>query len=209
MFLNRKTIHNCPSYFQAGQDLFVLHALQRKRRGIYLEIGSANPIVDNNTFVLEREFDWTGVSLEFREESVREFNAIRKNPCIAADAVSFNYKSYLDNNSFPRQIDYLQVDIAPAVSSLQVLKNLPHEDYRFSVITFEHERFAVGDKVMEDSREFLSALGYRLAVANVAFEGNDFEDWWIDPSVVPENAYKMLLQSSERNYPGLLNAIID
>ena len=62
---------------------------------------------------------------------------------------------------------------------------------------------------MEESREFLRALGYCIAVGNVVFEGKDFEDWWIDPSLVPESAYEMFKTSSERKYPDLFKAILE
>ena len=41
------------SYSQAAQDLFVLKVLNYRSNGIFLEIGSNDPIRINNTYLLE------------------------------------------------------------------------------------------------------------------------------------------------------------
>lgn len=173
---------------QANQDSFVLNALKEKRNGYYVEIGSNEPITWNNTYLLETEYDWSGVGFEWDEGLVEHYNNIRKNKCIAADATKFDYLSYFQSNNFPKQIDYLQLDIEPAYQTLTALKQLPIDQYRFSVITYEHDLYADPNNqgVKEEAKFILSTLGYKLVVENV----NDgdlnriFEDWWIDPKVV-------------------------
>lgn len=49
---------------QAGQDLFVVAMLQGKRNGTFLEIGGNEPVNCNNTWLLERFFNFTGDSIE-------------------------------------------------------------------------------------------------------------------------------------------------
>lgn len=39
------------------------------------------------------------------------------------------------------QLDYLQMDIHPAEATLEALKALPMDKYRFSVITYEHNGY--------------------------------------------------------------------
>ena len=45
------------NYSQVYQDLFVLSMLDGKREGTYLEIGSADPYINSNTALLEKDFN--------------------------------------------------------------------------------------------------------------------------------------------------------
>lgn len=49
---------------QAGQDLFVIAVTQGKKNGRWLELGCAHPKYGNNTWLLEKEFLWTGESVD-------------------------------------------------------------------------------------------------------------------------------------------------
>jgi hypothetical protein len=173
---------------QAHQDSFVLNELNEKRNGWYVEIGSNDPIIHNNTYLLETEYDWQGVGFEWDKDLVNFYNSIRKNKCIAADATQFDYLKYFKNNNFPKQIDYLQLDIDPAHQTLSALKRIPLEEYRFSVITYEHDLYADAENehIKEESKSILSSFGYKLLLENVDDGSPDrmFEDWWIDPQVI-------------------------
>jgi hypothetical protein len=173
---------------QANQDSFVLNSLNEKRNGWYVEIGSSDPVLYNNTYLLETEYDWHGVGFEWDHGLVDLYNSVRKNKCVAADATQFNYLKYFQENGFPKQIDYLQLDIEPAYQTLAALKQIPLTEYRFSVITYEHDLYAdpANKEIKEESIEILSSLGYELLVENVNDGSPDriFEDWWIDPQVI-------------------------
>ena len=124
---------------EAGQDKFVLESLDYKRNGFYVEIGAYHSKDISNTYVLEKDYGWSGVSFEIVPDWVDEFNLNRINKCYLADATTFDYESLFEELNVPKQIDYLQVDIEPASNSLLALLALPLEKYRFSVITFEHD----------------------------------------------------------------------
>ena len=94
------------------------------------------------------------------------------------------------DNKYPAQIDYLSLDIEPANQTLAVLKKLPLDKYRFSVITYEHDRYVSGTKYMDESRKIFESFGYVRVVSNVLWEGRDFEDWYIDPNVVSSDVFK-------------------
>jgi hypothetical protein len=166
---------------QAAQESFVLNVLNNKRNGFYVEIGGYHAKDLSNTFLLETEYQWKGVSLEIDEQRARAYNESRKNPCLSVDATTFDLGPYFSKNKWPQQIDYLQVDIEPAYQTLAALLNLP-KDYRFSVITFEHDLYAGGDNAahQETAYQFLSELGYKRVVHNLL----NFEDWYVDPLVV-------------------------
>lgn len=172
------------TYSSAGEDLFVLAMLDRKYGGTYLEIGSQDPISASNTFLLEQEFHWRGVSLEIRADFYKFFSWRRKNPCVLTNATTVDYASLMQKYDMPERIDFLQIDIDPAEGNLRCLQRLPWSRYTFSVITFEHDQYAAGDRVMEESRAFLVQKGYVLAAKSVSRDGMAFEDWWFDPKVV-------------------------
>tara|TARA_Y100001970_G_scaffold1671_1_gene1972 strand:- start:639 stop:1355 length:717 start_codon:yes stop_codon:yes gene_type:complete len=172
------------NWSQSMQDIFVLMALDGKKNGVYVELGADLPRIINNTYLLESEFDWSGVSFEYDADKVLYFNTIRRNKCICDDATTFDYKFLFEERNYPKQIDYLQLDLDPAEGTLAALKNLPLDDYRFTAITYETDVYTAGADVQDEEIEYLKSYGYELVVRNVANEGNPYEDWWVDPNVV-------------------------
>lgn len=49
---------------QLRQDLFVLSELNFKRNGYFVEFGATNGMALSNTYMLEKEFGWTGILAE-------------------------------------------------------------------------------------------------------------------------------------------------
>jgi len=175
-------------YSQAGQDEFVIETLNHKNGGVYVEIGAYHSKDISNTYMLEKEYGWTGLSFEIDPLRSEEFNSNRTNRCYTVDATTFDYETLFDTLKLPRQIDYLQVDIEPAPNTLRALLALPLEKYRFSVITFEHDLYADPDNIniKNTQKQVLSSLGYELVKEDVVCGSPlyPFEDWWIDPTVL-------------------------
>jgi len=178
------------------QENFVLDLLGNKKGGYYVELGAFHSKNGSNTNKLENKFDWKGVSFEIKEDLRKEFNENRSNPCMG-DALDFNYISYFEENDFPKQIDYLQIDIdsgyrksgrpdGSAYTSLHGLLAVPLNSYRFTAITFEHDaNMYWRNYVMRDvQREILDSLGYSLVVRT------ESEDWWVDPKVIGLEEYR-------------------
>ena len=177
----------------------MLNILGEKRKGHYVEVGGHHSKIISNTYLLESEYAWKGVSFEIERNRSAEYNENRINPCLNVDAISFNYKEYFEKNNFPKQIDYLQLDIEPAENTLKCLKSLPLNEYRFSVITFEHDLYV--DKVKNhavqmEAQNILKNLGYILVVENVLAGDLPFEDWWIDPLSVPSGSYSRFMSKN-------------
>ncbi len=181
---------------QAGQDSFVLNMTNEKNKGYYVEIGSALPIIHSNTFILEHIYGWKGISIDLNPAYVDDFNRVRSNKCLEVDATEFDYELFFEQNNFPKQIDYLQIDIDPAYGNLLVLKKLPLSNYRFTVITFEHDIYTnPGNvEVKESARQILRDFGYFCFADNVMVKfpvfskkWKPFEDWYLDASVVTEH----------------------
>lgn len=191
-FIGSEDIEN--NYSQAFQDMFVLSILNGKKNGTYVEIGGDHGVIISNTYLLETEFDWNGVSFEIDQEKVDGYNYLRKNKCICADAITFDYQSFFEEKKFHKQIDYLQVDIEPAWQTLNALKALPLDDYRFSVITYETDVYKDGPDSGEEAMEILISKGYQLVVRNVANQNNPYEDWYVDPIVVDSEIVAKFIQ---------------
>ncbi len=193
------------------QESFVLSVLKEKRNGFYLELGSAWPKKENNTYLLETVYDWRGIGFEIDKGLIDEYRSVRKNPVVHTDATTFDYRKYFKENNVPKQIDYLQMDLHPAYSTLQALRQLPLDEYRFSVITYEHNRWwdeTLHKYIQEESQRIFKSYGYTLVVENVLDATRPLEDWWIDPNSVPhENYYKMI--SKNKYYRHLLDKYLD
>ena len=187
-FAGAENIEN--NWSQSMQDIFVMSMLNGKRNGVYVEIGADQPRVISNTYLLEKDFDWSGISFELDADKVAFFNSIRKNKCLCEDATLYNYKSLFEKLNYPKQIDYLQLDIDPAEGTLRALKALPLDDNRLSVITYETDVYSVGADIQDEQIEILESHGYQLVSKNVKCEGNPYEDWWIDPAIVSEDVWK-------------------
>ncbi len=181
------------SFSQAYQESFVINVLNHKANGYYVELGAGWGIYNSNTFLLESKYNWNGLSIDVDPYRISSFNTVRNNKCIFADGRMFDYKKYFIDNNFPKQIDYLQLDIHPAADTLLALKQLPLNDYRFSVITYEHNGY-IDDyhkQMQKESQAILKSHGYELVVENLILDEMwiAYEDWWIDPNAVPEALY--------------------
>lgn len=200
------------NHSQAWQDLFILSMLGGQRNGRYLEVGGHVPISNNNTYLLHKEFGWSGTTVEFDPSHFPRWLGSRPHSHLTiADALALDYEVAMPQWFGPQasRIDYLQLDIDPSFNTLRVLKKLPLDKYRFSVITFETDVYAGDTRARDESRAILGALGYELVARDVCvfFEpaGPDpipFEDWWVDPLVVDAAKIEALKQDSfERRLP--------
>lgn len=174
------------NYSQAMQDMFILSMLNGKRNGTYLEIGSADPYANNNTALLEKEFNWSGVSVEISEDDVKKFKRERMNPVLHKNALDIDYSQLLKKYNFDDNIDYLQIDCDPPKTTFDILTKIPFDEYKFAVITFEHDYYTDETKSYKFlSREFLTSKGYILVGSGISpIENQSFEDWWVHPDLV-------------------------
>jgi len=175
------------------QDFFVLSVLSGKTNGFYLEVGSAYPIQDNNTFLLENNFKWSGISIDNDKTFVEQFNQVRKNKCVCADATSIDFGKLLENIS---HIDYLQLDIDPPSNTFKVLQNIDFSKISFSVITYEHDFSSGGILEREESRKILKSHGYTMVIEDVKHGDVIFEDWYINEKYMPNDNWKKFIGSN-------------
>jgi hypothetical protein len=183
----------------SSQERFVLDVTKNKQNGHYVELGAFHSSEGSNTFYLEKDYNWQGVSFEISEERKSEFNSNRRNPCMG-DALKFDYRAYFEMNHFPKQIDYLQIDIDQGYdssmrpfdthTSLHGLISIPLTEYRFTVITFEHDSnmYWRNTTIRDVQREILDSFGYTLVAREI------HEDFWVDPTVVDQDHFRKFLR---------------
>jgi hypothetical protein len=174
------------NYSQVYQDMFILSVLDGKKNGTFLEIGGAEPYKGNNTALLEKSFDWTGVSIEYDQKFIDNYTRNRSAKLLHTDALQLDYEKLLEENYEGNVIDYLQLDIEPARHTYECMLKIPFDKYQFAVITYEHDYYVdVTRSYRQKSREFLRNKGYLLVVNDISPDGkSNFEDWWVHPQLV-------------------------
>jgi hypothetical protein len=198
------------SYSQAAQDLFVEAATNGKKDGFFLEIGSNHPQVHNNTFLLEKKYNWKGLMVEYDKSFAPLYDAQRPNSIyILDDARKINYRKFLDNHNFPENIDYLQIDLdvnnKSTLDTFLLLNNTVFDKYKFATITFEHDIYTGNYfDTQEISRKILTDRGYVLVFPNVSvfWEGSykPFEDWYVHPELVDMNYINKLISTDSLTF---------
>lgn len=179
---------------QAAQDLFVLCALTGKANGTFLEIGASDGKSLSNTYLLEKKFNWSGLSMDLSLGSrVSHLRHRRKSRFIIGNAITADYTKILEKHfDHDTPIDYLSLDIEPMTNTLAALKALPLADFKFRVVTYETDFYDpstprdVADSVRTESREIFWHHGYELIAGDVGVDdpSKPFEDWYVNPELI-------------------------
>lgn len=172
-------------YSDDRQDEFVANLLKFKTSGYYLDIGSCASVGSNNTYFFE-SLDWKGICIE-KNPHFNESYKTRTCRYYNQDALLIDYEKILSENNFPTSIDYLSLDVDEA--SVEVLKRLPLDKYRFKVITIEHDSHVHGNLYKAPQRKILFSNNYYLICEDVLNQSgrnigqeHAWEDWWVDTS---------------------------
>ena len=186
------------NYSEILQDIFVEKISKGKRNGTFLEIGANDYMLHNNTFLLEKKYDWTGVSIEIDSKYENEWKKNRPNSTfIVANALEVDYNSILPNVPY---IDYLQLDCDPSAITYDIMLKIPFNSFKFKIITFEHDAYRgeEGECIRILSRNFLKSKGYVMVAGNISADytlHHVCEDWWVHPELVED--YKKYVRDSD------------
>ena len=170
---------------QVGQEHFVLKSLNYKRNGYFLDIGSHHPKYISNTYLLEKNYGWNGLMVEYDDKWEQSYKDKRTSHYIIEDATKVDYLSLFKKYSFPANMDYLQIDLevdnGSTINVLDLLDSTVFKHHTFSTVTFEHD-FYRGDffNTRARSREIFERNGYVMVFSDV----RNFEDWWVYPAFV-------------------------
>jgi tetratricopeptide (TPR) repeat protein len=176
------------------QDMFVLSMRDGKRNGTYLEIGAGSPYLGNNTKLLEEQYGWTGVGIEWDEKLATPYKKDRKNPVLQVDATKQNYSEILSGIAAGGVVDYLQLDCEPSKTTYDILKMIPFDQFKFAVITYEHDHYVdMTGLYRRASREYLNSKGYVMVANDISSDGKStFEDWWAHPALINPKILKIM-----------------
>jgi hypothetical protein len=176
------------SYSQCGQDFFVFNILKQKT-GTFLDLGCYLPIKINNTFLLEKN-GWEGVSIDIIDYS-NEWK-VRKTPFISEDCFNIDYQTFLPNYYNTKIIDYLSLDMEIVGERFKLLKKLLDTNYKFKVITIEHDSYLGQNYINNEKipqRDILNNAGYILVCSDVSQKDHPtlfYEDWWVNKEFFTE-----------------------
>jgi hypothetical protein len=206
------------SYSQAYQDIFVISMLSHKRNGYFLEIGSNHPIINNNTYLLEKEFNWTGLMVEYDKTFKTLYDEHRPNSIYELnDARYVNYINIFNNNNYPYNMDYLQIDLevnnASTLSVLYTLNKTILDKYKFATITFEHDIYAGNYfDTKQEAYNIFNSRGYILIYPDVKVNWcnryQPFEDWYVHPDLVDINIINKYKNDKSLNCDEIYNILI-
>jgi len=182
------------SFGNSHQDIFVLSMLNYKTNGYFLEIGSHDPMINNNTYLLENRFNWKGLMIDYLPTFEERYKELRPNSIYEIkDARIVDYKKIFEENNFPLNMDYLQIDLdadnGSTIETLFVLKENILNKYKFATITFEHDIYRGNFyNTREISRKIFLDKGYILLFPDVKIFGegfdNPYEDWYVHPDLI-------------------------
>ena len=189
-------------FSQSGQDQFAYNI--SGSNGTYLEIGAHDPVINSNTFNLEVKCNWNGLSVEYDKSFKMSWgdNKLRKNDVVWDDAFNINYSSLIKQRELPNRLSYLSCDIEPAENTFNILKKVISSELNFDFISFEHDKYSIGNKYEDLSIEYLKNYNYKVAVKDVYsrnkrykiyetwFVNNDIDFEEMDYSVWKEEHYK-------------------
>jgi len=192
---------------QAEQDKFVVNILKQKMNGYFVEIGSNHPITTNNTYILENEYKWKGIMVEYDSSFLPLYINHRPNSIhIINDATQINYSKVFMENNVPLLIDYLQIDLevnnGSTIRTLEKLDKEIFDAYKFATITFEHDIYHTNfDNTRLKSRDIFNKRGYVCVFEDINNMGiNPYEDWYVHPDLVDMNYIKILKDNNNKNY---------
>jgi hypothetical protein len=191
---------------QAGQDKFVLNVLKEKKNGCFLEIGSNHPIHINNSYLLEKNYDWRGIMVEYDSNFLSLYKIHRPNSIhIINDATKIDYKNIFEENNIPFLCDYLQIDLevdnGSTIKTLEKLDSEFFDIYKFATVTFEHDIYHSNfDNTRIKSREIFKKRGYICVFEDINDSGNPYEDWYVHPDLVDMNYVNELIEINKNNY---------
>jgi FkbM family methyltransferase len=192
------------SYSQYGQDTFVLEVLKNKRGGYFVEIGSTDGIEINNTVLLEKKYNWTGICIEPNNTYYTALTSNRSCICLNTviddkdgTVIFNNHQSWssitdtpsdnteyrqaitinrvLGENNAPTNIDYLSIDCEG--NELKILKTLDFKQYNVSVVTVEHNAKYYGPGYKNEIRSYLESQDFVYVKTN---KNNPANLHWVD-----------------------------
>jgi hypothetical protein len=172
---------------ELGQDEVIDKLLKRKTSGTFVDIGACYYQKFNNSFFFETDRGFRGLAVEMNKNYTDGWREHRPNTILVVDdATKVDYQKILDENNFPKVIDFLSVDIDPNTATFKALCKVMNTSYRFNTIAFETDYGRGPPKpgnVRDLSRDFLTPLGYILVKEIYTHGDFHVDDIWVHESI--------------------------
>ena len=195
---------------QALADKFVAHCTNFKEDGYFLELGSRHPKEGNNSYVLEKGLGWKGIMVEKENTYEEAYKTQRPNSiAIIEDATQIDYRKLFEENNVPHELGFLQIDLETRNNTtLKTLLKIDAEildDYKFAVITMEHDIYTGLSNSVETrdkSRKILENRGYYCVFKDIldhpkVITNAPYEDWWVHPDLVDMDYIRHLQEKNQ------------
>jgi FkbM family methyltransferase len=195
-------------YSQIKQDQWVLSKLGQKKNGIFIDVGAHSGIELSNTYVLEKEFGWTGVCVECNPETLPELKRNRtakicEQAAFSHSGLVLNFRcdqdptmsgisnlntgtqvktitlnDIIEQYNLPYDIDYISMDTEG--TELAILKDFNFSKYNVKCWTIEHNIYSNGDV------NNLWGLVSTLLLNNYLVKMHDWDIFAIKDDIEPE-----------------------
>jgi len=174
---------------QFGQDIFVLCQSNFKKNGFFVEFGATDGVGISNTYILEKEFGWSGILAEpakIWHESLRSNrNSIIDERCVWSES-----KKKLDF----READSYELSTIESYSSLDM-----HKNARKSGSIYQVETISLMDLLIEHNAP------QEIDYLSIDTEGSEFEIL----QNFDFNKYNIKIITIEHNYTQMREKIFE
>jgi FkbM family methyltransferase len=148
------------SHSQIRQDLFVLHVLNFKKNGFFVEFGATNGFDLNNTYLLEKDFAWNGILAEPGRVWRNELRKNRPNAIIEERLIWKDSNSVLLFNETPMA----------EFSTIDLLSNRDaHRGHRENGAKYRVETISLNDMLELHNAPFV------IDYLSIDTEGSEYE----------------------------------
>ncbi len=198
---------------QAFADRFVLNCTNFKTNGYFLELGSRHAKWNNNSYILEKNFGWKGIMVDRVATHKGDYESDRKNSnAIIEDATKINYRKIFEDNNFPLDLDFWQLDLEvrdnTALDTFMKIDEQLLDHYRFATVTMEHDIYTGLQNAINTrtrTREVLKNRGYYCVFSDILDPPEvcvdyPYEDWWVHPDLVDMKYIKQLQEKNKDKY---------
>jgi FkbM family methyltransferase len=200
-------------YSQSKQDKWVLQNLSFKNKGIFIDIGAYDGIQTSNTYVLEKDYNWSGICIEANSDIYQRLIKNRNCTNIYGAVSNYNGDCYfssdkitnegvktpcfllndiLEKNLNQNVIDYLSIDVEG--HEFSILETIDFDKWKFKLLTVEHNLYCNGSEQKNKIFDLLSKKGYTRVVedavcldTNPTWNNKPYEDWYVNSDFTFEN----------------------
>ena len=163
--LNKQNLHmnlikdKSQSFSQYSQDLFVLSILNHKKNGYFIDFGATDGIFLSNSYLLERDYGWSGILAEPAK--------------CWHNSLFLNRKSHIDTRCVWTESNQLINFIEADVAELSTISDFTSNDIHGSTRSLNSNSYSVKTVSLNDLLYFYNAPS-EIDYLSIDTEGSEF-----------------------------------